>query len=239
MIQFNVPVKYSLLLMTGNCGPQSCFFFFSSALCWLYIFFSSFFPVTLKIKHRPSSYKCLHQNAYWLQFCGFRVLKVYPCRIGCNIRFFDHFQLPTCGGNNKCQSLKAQRKPSWHWIVVIILFPSLWNELCICLGTINGIQLDLNVAVLFSTFKLWHLKAVPLELKVKEKLYHMLHTLEKGEFQNPSIHGVQLYSWVSIFGLSESQRILPLILSVAKCHLLTILQFKLLPESCKASWYLI
>lgn len=154
MIQFNVPVKYSLLLMTGNCGPQSCFFFFSSALCWLYIFFSSFFPVTLKIKHRPSSYKCLHQNAYWLQFCGFRVLKVYPCRIGCNIRFFDHFQLPTCGGNNKCQSLKAQRKPSWHWIVVIILFPSLWNELCICLGTINGIQLDLNVAVLFSTFKL-------------------------------------------------------------------------------------
>lgn len=101
MIQFNVPVKYSLLLMTGNCGPQSCFFFFSSALCWLYIFFSSFFPITLKIKHRPSSYKCLHQNAYWLQFCGFRVLKVYPCRIGSNIRFFDHFQLPTCGGNNK------------------------------------------------------------------------------------------------------------------------------------------
>lgn len=132
-------------------------------------FYSSFFPVTLKIKHRPSSYKCLHQNAYWLQFCGFRVLKVYPCRIGYNIRFFDHFQLPTCGGNNKCQSLKAQRKPSWHWIVVIILFPSLWNDLCICLGTINGIQLDLNVAVLFSTFKLWHLKAVPLELKVKEK----------------------------------------------------------------------
>lgn len=113
------------------------------------------------------------------------------------------------------------------------------KELCICLGTINGIQLDLNVAVLFSAFKLWHLKAVPLELKVKEKLYHMLHTLEKGEFQNHSIHGVQLYSWVSIFGLSESQRILPLILSVAKCHLLTILQFKLLPESCKASWYLI
>lgn len=61
----------------------------------------------------------------------------------------------------------------------------------------------------------------------------------KREFQNHSIHGVQLYSWVSIFGLSESQRILPLILSVAKCHLLTILQFKLLPESCKASWYLI
>lgn len=40
-------------------------------------------------------------------------------------------------------------------------------------------SIDMNVAVPFSTFKLWHLKAVPLELKVKEKLYHMLHSGKK------------------------------------------------------------
>lgn len=173
MIQFNVPVKYSFLLMTGNCGPQSCFFFYSSA------FFSPSFPITLKIKHRPSSYIGLHQKAYWLQFCGFRVLKVYPYRIGCNIRFFDHFQLPSCEGNNKCQSLRAQRKPSWHWMVVIILFPPHSETNFVFVRNNKWYSVDMNVVVPFSTFQLWHLKAVPLELKVKEKLYHMLHSGEK------------------------------------------------------------
>lgn len=59
-------------------------------------------------------------------------------------------------------------------------------------------SIDMNVAVPFSTFKLWHLKAVPLELKVKEKLYHMLHSGKKKTFKNHSIHGVQLFSWISI-----------------------------------------
>lgn len=63
---------------------------------------------------------------------------------------FDHFQLPSCEGNNKCQSLKAKRKPSWHWIVpiVIILSPphSKMNFVHVFVTNNKRYSIDMNVA---------------------------------------------------------------------------------------------
>lgn len=63
---------------------------------------------------------------------------------------FDHFQLPSWKGNNKCQSLKAKRKPSWHWIVpiVIILSPphSKMNFVHVFVTNNKRYSIDMNVA---------------------------------------------------------------------------------------------